>query len=124
MGLGDAGVVGEMTHQHVAVEPLEALDPRPAERAERLGGGSLDLALDDDGLPRAVGVLRDPADGERALEVVAREGPDHAPSFVAEVVIEGLPPGRGEGRSKRVAEQAAATHVLVREGIWDAAPDG
>ena len=54
---------------------------------------------------------------------IDRSGPDHAPQFVAEVLIDGLSPGRGEGPSKRVAEQAAASAVLVREGIWDQAPD-
>jgi len=39
---------------------------------------------------------------------VTDEGPDHAKRFFATVVIGGLPRGRGEGRSKKHAEQAAA----------------
>ncbi len=50
---------------------------------------------------------------------VARAGPDHAPLFTAEVQIEGREPTRGEGANKRLAEQAAATAMLVREGVWD-----
>jgi ribonuclease-3 len=50
-------------------------------------------------------------------EEVAREGPDHAPRFTAEVRIKGKKPARGEGASKRAAEQAAATALLAREGV-------
>lgn len=48
---------------------------------------------------------------------IAREGPDHAPRFTSEVRITGLAPARGEGLSKRAAEQAAASCLLVREGV-------
>lgn len=49
---------------------------------------------------------------------VAREGPDHAPRFTSEVRIKGRKPARGEGASKRAAEQAAAAALLAREGVW------
>lgn len=49
---------------------------------------------------------------------VDRTGPDHAPHFTAEVQIEGKAPTRGEGSNKRLAEQAAATAMLQREGVW------
>jgi ribonuclease-3 len=49
---------------------------------------------------------------------VARSGPDHAPCFTTEVRIKGRKPARGEGASKRAAEQAAATALLKREGVW------
>jgi ribonuclease-3 len=49
---------------------------------------------------------------------VTREGPDHAPRFTAEVRIKSKKPARGEGASKRAAEQAAATALLAREGLW------
>lgn len=54
---------------------------------------------------------------------VERQGPDHAPVFTAEVIIDNIEPGRGSGASKRTAEQAAAAAVLVREGVWDSIPD-
>ncbi|MBU1210426.1 MAG: ribonuclease III [Alphaproteobacteria bacterium] len=47
-----------------------------------------------------------------------RTGPHHAPVFVAEVRVKGLDPARGEGSSKRIAEQAAAQAMLEREGLW------
>ncbi|MGB0086351.1 MAG: ribonuclease III [Rhodomicrobiaceae bacterium] len=50
---------------------------------------------------------------------VTRSGPDHAPVFVYEVCVEGLEPAQGEGPSRKAAEQAAASSMLVREGIWD-----
>ena len=49
---------------------------------------------------------------------IAREGPDHAPRFTAEVRIKSKKPARGEGANKRAAEQAAATALLAREGLW------
>lgn len=49
---------------------------------------------------------------------IARHGPDHAPRFTAEVRIAGRKPARGEGANKRAAEQAAATELLAREGVW------
>ena len=52
-----------------------------------------------------------------AYSVVSRTGPDHAPSFTVEVSVEGLPPERGEGRSRQDAEKAAALVMLMnREG--------
>jgi len=76
----------------------------------------------------AKSVLQEWAQGKRLplpryLEV-AREGPDHAPRFTAEVQIEGVAPERGQGANKRAAEQAAALAMLVREGVWQAPQDG
>jgi ribonuclease-3 len=51
---------------------------------------------------------------------VSRTGPDHAPRFVTEVHIKGRKPARGEGASKRQAEQAAASALLLREGVMTA----
>ena len=50
--------------------------------------------------------------------VTGRDGPDHAPRFKAEVRIPGRKPAAGEGTSKRLAEQAAATVFLLREKVW------
>lgn len=43
-----------------------------------------------------------------------RSGPEHAPRFVVEAVLEGAAPERGEGGSKREAEQAAAKALLEK----------
>lgn len=47
-----------------------------------------------------------------------RAGPDHNPLFRVEVEVEKHEPARGEGRTKRVAEQAAAEAFLMRQGVW------
>jgi ribonuclease-3 len=78
--------------------------------------------------PDAKSVLQEWAQGRRLplpryLEV-AREGPDHAPRFTAEVKIEGVAPERGQGANKREAEQAAALAMLLREGVWQAPQGG
>ena len=43
---------------------------------------------------------------------VGRRGPDHGPIFSVEVTVKGAAPAQGEGRSKRLAEQAAARALL------------
>jgi ribonuclease III len=53
---------------------------------------------------------------------VAREGPDHAPQFVSEVRVPGHPSARGQGPSKRIAEQAAATAMLTSAAKSSGAP--
>jgi ribonuclease III len=62
--------------------------------------------------------------GTPVYTIVGREGPDHAPRFDVEVTIGSLAPQRGEGRTKRDAEQLAAAAVLVREGVWKAVANG
>ncbi len=49
---------------------------------------------------------------------VSRSGPDHDPLFTIAVDIVGAEGADATGRSKREAEQNAATRVLVREGLW------
>lgn len=48
---------------------------------------------------------------------VGREGPGHAPVFTVEVAVTGCEPARGEGGSKRAAEQAAARILLEHLGV-------
>ncbi|MGH6953023.1 MAG: ribonuclease III [Alphaproteobacteria bacterium] len=47
----------------------------------------------------------------RVVEVL---GPEHAPRFTVEVAVEGGPPARARGPSKRAAEQAAAAALIHR----------
>ena len=56
--------------------------------------------------------------------LVTEQGPDHAKVFEAEVLVAGLPRGRGRGRSKKQAEQMAARHAwsaLMSEAPADVA---
>ena len=78
--------------------------------------------------PRLEADLRPPQDAKTALQEwaqgralglpkyreVGREGPAHEPHFTLEVEVEGQQPVRGEGRSKRLAEQAAAARLLAQ----------
>jgi ribonuclease-3 len=52
-----------------------------------------------------------------AYREVARSGPDHDPEFRVAVQLPAFAPAEGLGRSKRAAEQAAASAMLVREGV-------
>lgn len=51
-----------------------------------------------------------------AYRMTGESGPDHAKRFFAEVLINGEPAGRGEGESKKAAEQSAAREALRRLG--------
>ncbi|WP_411035023.1 ribonuclease III [Shinella sp. BYT-45] len=53
-----------------------------------------------------------------SYRVDERSGPDHDPRFTVTVEIRGVQPETGIDRSKRAAEQAAATKILEREGVW------
>jgi ribonuclease-3 len=51
-------------------------------------------------------------DGRRPEYLTEGSGPDHEPSFVARVEVEGVLLGMGFGRSKKEAEQGAARQAL------------
>jgi ribonuclease-3 len=55
---------------------------------------------------------------------VERTGPDHDPEFRVVVELPDRMPAEGIGRSKRAAEQAAASVMLTREGIVTERLDG
>lgn len=50
--------------------------------------------------------------GNPAYEVVGRSGSEHEPTFFMKVSLRGLKPQQGEGRNKKLAEQAAAAKML------------
>lgn len=49
---------------------------------------------------------------------IERKGPDHAPYFIVEVQVGALLPEKGEGNTKRAAQQNAARNLLIREKVW------
>ncbi len=53
--------------------------------------------------------------------VLAVAGPDHARSYEVEVRLDGTPLGRGSGRSKKEAEQAAARAALEEQALLERA---
>jgi ribonuclease-3 len=55
---------------------------------------------------------------------VGRSGPDHHPEFRVAVELPRLAPAEGSGRSKRVAEQAAAAAMMARVGLKPEQVDG
>jgi ribonuclease-3 len=57
-----------------------------------------------------------------AYSIAGKSGPDHDPRFEVEVRVADLAAARGEGRTRREAEQAAAALLLTREGVWSAKP--
>lgn len=58
--------------------------------------------------------------GLPAYRDIARDGPDHDPLFTVEVAVSGSEPVRGQGNSKRAAEQVAAALLMSQLE----APDG
>ena len=58
------------------------------------------------------------SDARPDYTIEKREGPDHQPVFTVSVTVRGFAPSLGTGGSRRVAEEAAATAFLRREGVW------
>lgn len=52
-----------------------------------------------------------------AYRQIERKGPDHKPIFRIAVDLPGLDAAEGEGKTKRDAQQAAATAMLERHGV-------
>jgi len=50
--------------------------------------------------------------------IAEQTGPDHAPQFRVMVKVKGRDAEFGDGPSKRIAEQAAARRLLLRERVW------
>ncbi len=50
-----------------------------------------------------------------AYQILSREGPDHAPTFLVQAAVEGFAPAQASGRSRQEAEKAAAETLLRRE---------
>lgn len=48
-------------------------------------------------------------------EVIEESGPDHSKKFIIEVLVEGKPWAKGEGKSKSTAEQEAARQALAKK---------
>jgi ribonuclease-3 len=78
-------------------QPLLAEDTRPPKDAKT----ALQEWAQGSGLPLP------------AYRIRGSEGPPHDPVFEIEVTVEGQPPMVGSGRSRRVAEQAAAAALLA-----------
>lgn len=51
-------------------------------------------------------------------EEVSRSGPDHKLHFIVHVLVDGFDPVKGDGNSKRDAQQDAATRFLTERGVW------
>jgi ribonuclease-3 len=51
-----------------------------------------------------------------SYRVISSRGPQHAQIFEVEVLVGGTVVGTGEGRSKRLAERAAANAALAARG--------
>jgi ribonuclease-3 len=81
-------------------------------------GRDIDLALNDAKTSDAKSALQERAQengNAPVYQVVDRKGPDHAPHWTVEVTALGLS-ARGEGTSRRSAEQAAAGRLLRELG--------
>jgi ribonuclease-3 len=61
--------------------------------------------------------------GTPVYREISRQGPDHALEFTIETEIIGVSRARGQGRSKRDAEQAAARNLLIQEGVIAGDPE-
>jgi ribonuclease-3 len=94
----DGGIAPARRFIELAWEPLIAADavpPRDPKTALQIWALGKGLALPE-------------------YSLVSQEGPPHARAFTVEVAVAGQGPARGQGRSKREAERAAAQALLAR----------
>jgi ribonuclease-3 len=95
---------------------------------ERLLGQRINIAADQLGTLDHKTLLQELAarlHETAPVYVIREEGPDHQKRFYASVVVAGEVLGHGEGRSKKLAEQAAAAEAcaaLVAESAVTGAP--
>ena len=87
----------------------------------RVMGAELDSVADADGPMRHPKSLLHEAAMERGYSPpvyreIARTGPDHAPTFTVQALLDGKPIGAGEGRSRQDAEACAAASALRELG--------
>ena len=59
-------------------------------------------------------VQRDHKGEEITYQLIGEEGPDHNKKFVVDLLIGGRVEGRGQGRTKKSAEQEAAYHTIIK----------
>jgi ribonuclease-3 len=55
--------------------------------------------------------------GAPVYSLIERSGPDHAPRFTMQVIVEGLAPQTATGRSRQEAEKTAALSLIERENL-------
>lgn len=54
--------------------------------------------------------------GDVSYVLVSEDGPDHAKTFVSEVIVAGQSMGSGSGHSKKLSEQKAAYEAILKLG--------
>jgi ribonuclease-3 len=138
IGLGDALIAGGGSEQRRSLQTRNVLgDACEAVIAAIFMDGGMEAArrfISDHWRDRMMSVTGPRQDAKTALQewaqrqgkgtpvysLVDRRGPDHASTFAVSVTVARTELAVGEGRSRRDAEQAAATTVLRREGVWTA----
>ena len=104
---GDSAEIAELRHAYrVPREIMELALPL----LEHIAPGARDFKT------RVQEALQRRGGRPPVYELVAVNGPDHARSFEVAVRLDGQELGRGEGRSKLEAEQAAAEQALEALG--------
>ncbi|MFC4664679.1 MULTISPECIES: ribonuclease III [Oceanobacillus] len=60
-------------------------------------------------------IVQQQKDRKIEYEIIEERGPSHYKEFIAQVVIQGEPAGKGNGRTKKEAEQKAARAALEKK---------
>jgi len=116
-GRGKEAILGDICESVIAALYLDAGMETARAFVHRFWGDAFDNAR---ATPRdAKTALQEWAAARKKglhYKLVEQSGPEHAPHFVIDAEIDGFPPARGEGGSKREAQRAAAAVFLKLRG--------
>ena len=60
-------------------------------------------------------IVQQQKDRKIEYQIISEQGPSHHKEFIAQVMIQGEPAGKGNGRTKKEAEQKAAKAALEKK---------
>jgi ribonuclease-3 len=117
-GRGRASIVGRALEAVIGAIYLDGGLEAARDAALRLIDPEIELLAESQALKDDKSRLQEAAQGELGLtpsyRTVAAVGPDHAKEFTVEVSLGDVVVGRGTGRTKQIAAQAAAQDALSR----------
>ncbi|MEM6650118.1 MAG: ribonuclease III [Pseudomonadota bacterium] len=119
-GRKKAAILGDVCEALLGALYIDGGLPAAKEAFNRFWGDRLDIlvAQHEDAKTTLQEWAQRQGYGTPRYEDIHRSGPDHAPAFTVEVILNKLNAEQAIGTSKRDAQMKAAEKILLREGVW------